>query len=129
MFFALTIFIISLAGLAALFAFKIAEVSGKETLLQSLSHRGDELLSRGRKMLTRKSKEVHHIHIKPALKKAGEAAREAIASGCEWCIREMRQAARLLRGKEPTAPPGGSVSVFLKQMLDFKNGKKDELEK
>ena len=126
---ALTIFIISLAGLAALFAFKVVEMSGKETLLQSLSNRGDELLSRGTKTIARKGKEVHHIHIKPAIKKAVEAAREAIVSGCEWCIREMRQAARLLRGKEPTAPPGGSVSVFLKQMLDFKNGKKDEIEK
>ncbi|MDP3661373.1 MAG: hypothetical protein Q8R17_00760 [bacterium] len=129
MFPALTIFIISIVGLVALFALKLAEMGGRETPLQSFSSRGDALLSHGKKTLARKGKEVHHIHIKPALKKAGEAAREAIASGCEWCIREMRQAARLLRGKEPTAPPGGSVSVFLKQMLDFKNGKdKDNLE-
>lgn len=126
---ALTIFIISIVGLVALFVFKLAEMSGKETFLQPLSSRGDELLSRGKKTLARKGKEMHHIHIKPALKKAGEAVREAVASGCEWCIREMRQAARLLRGKEPTAPRSGSVSVFLKQMLDFKNGKnKDNLE-
>lgn len=126
---ALTIFIISLVGLSALFALKLFEMGGRETPLASLSNRGDELLSRGKRTLARKGKEVHHIHIKPALKKAGEAMREAIASGCEWCIREMRQAARLLRGKEPTAPRSGSVSVFLKQMLDFKNGKKDEIEK
>lgn len=129
MWFALTIFIISLVGLVALFALKIFEMCGMETPLASLSNRGDELLSRGKKTLARKGKEVHHIHIKPALKKAGETVREAITKGFEWCIREMRQAARLLRGKEPTAPRSGSVSVFLKQMLDFKNGKKDEIEK
>ncbi len=123
---ALTIFIISLVGLIALFALKLFELSGRDTFLQPLSSRGDELLSRGKKTLARKGKEVHHIHIKPALRKAGEAIREGVASACEWCIREMRQAARLLRGKEPTAPPGGSVSVFLKQMLDFKNGKDKE---
>lgn len=126
MWFALTIFIISLVGLVALFALKLSEMGGRETPLASLSNRGDELLSRGKKTLARKGKEVHHIHIKPALKKAGEAVREGVASACEWCIREMRQAARLLRGKEPTAPPNGSVSVFLKQMLDFKNRKDKE---
>lgn len=129
MWFALTVFIISLVGLVALFSFKLAELGGKETLLSPLSNRGDELLSRGTETLARRGKEVHHEHIMPALRKAGEVTREAIASGCEWCIREMRQAARLLRGKEPTAPRGGSVSVFLKQMLDFKNGKKEEWEK
>ncbi|TSC85184.1 MAG: hypothetical protein G01um101417_51 [Parcubacteria group bacterium Gr01-1014_17] len=126
MFHALTIFIISIVGLVALFALKLSEMGGRETPLASFSSRGDELLSRGKKTLARKSKEVHHIHIKPAIKKAGEAAREAITGGFEWCIREMRQAARLLRGKEPTAPRNGSVSVFLKQMLDFKNGKDKE---
>ena len=126
---ALIFLILSIIGLAALFAFKLAEMNGKETILSPLSSRGDALLSRGKRTLARKSKEVHHEHVKPALKKAGEHMREAVASGCEWCIREMRQAARLLRGKEPTAPPNGSVSVFLKQMLDFKNGKKEELEK
>ena len=126
---ALIFLILSIVGLAALFAFKLAELSGKETFLSPLSSRGDALLSHGKRTLARKSKEVHREHLKPALKKAGERVREAVASGCEWCIREMRQAARLLHGKEPTAPPNGSVSVFLKQMLDFKNRKKEEIEK
>ncbi len=128
MWFALTLFIIALAGLAALFSFKLAELSGKETLLASISRFGDAFLSQSKRALKHKSKEVHHEHVKPALRMAGEKARDALASGIEWSIREMRQAARLVRGKEPTAQ-NGSVSVFLKQMLDFKNGKKEELEK
>ena len=116
-------FVFSLAGLVALFALKLAELRGKETVLQKMSSRGDALLAEGRKMLAHKSKEVHREHVRPALRKAGEVVREAIAAGFEWSIKEMRQAARLLRGKEPTVPPEGSVSVFLKQMLDFKNGK------
>lgn len=123
--FPLSIFIVSLAGLVALFGCKVVELRGRETFLRALSRRGDALIAFGKSFLKHQSKTAHHEFVKPALRKAGEAVREGVASACEWCIKEMRQAARLMRGKEPTAPPEASVSVFLKQMLQFKNEKKE----
>lgn len=123
--FPLTIFIVSLAGLVALFGCKVVELRGKATFLRALSRRGDAFIALCKSFLKHQSKTAHHEYLKPALRKAGETTREGIASACEWCIKEMRQAARLMRGKEPTAPPGASVSVFLKQMLQFKNEKKE----
>lgn len=123
--FPLSIFVVSLAGLLALFGLKIAEMKGRKTPLRAFSRRGDALIMLCKSFLKHKSKTAHHEYLKPALRKAGESVREGVASACEWCIKEMRQAARLMRGKEPTAPPGASVSVFLKQMLEFKNRKKE----
>jgi hypothetical protein len=123
MWFSLSVLIIAAAAISALFALKFKELEGKSDFLKKFSARGDIFLSACKRLLKNKSKEVHHSHVKPAIKKAGEVSREGVASAFEWCIRELRQAARLVRGKEPTASSDTSVSVFLKQMLDFKNGR------
>jgi len=129
MWFNLFLLFASIIGLGVLFSFKQKELRGKSDFLKKMSARGDELLRLGKQLLKNKSKEVHHSHVKPAIKKAGEVYREGVAAAFEWCIKELRQAARLVRGKEPSASPEASVSVFLKQMLDFKNGNRSQEEK
>ena len=121
--FPFSIFVFSFVGLGVLLGLKVAELQGKTTILKRFSARGDALLVTCKRRALHTSREVHHTQVKPALRKAGEVARERDASTFEWCIKELRQAARLVRGKEPSAPPEASVSVFLKQMLDFKNSR------